>query len=206
MSPRRKLLRKVLNPPVIKGFKPYGMSEGTAPASVVTLLYEEYEAVRLCDYDMYNHYEASNIMAVSRPTFTRIYALARQKIAQALVEGSQVIIEGGKVYFDSDWYTCSGCHCYFNNPEKEYEIIQCPLCGVGPVSVIDEGSSDMPEELQQGNREAYCICPKCGYREPHQPGRSCRQQVCPACNLGLKRELLSDDFPSRHRRGRKHQT
>ena len=92
-------------------------------------LYEEYEALRLCDYDMLNHHGASEAMAVSRPTFTRIYSSARRKLATAFVEGRQILIEGGKVYFDSDWYECKKCSCYFNNPEKEKFAEKCPLCG-----------------------------------------------------------------------------
>ena len=129
MSPRIKRLRKVLNPPPIKGFKPYGPESGKQKTEPVIMLYEEYEALRLCDYDMCNHHSASVIMNVSRPTFTRIYASARQKIAKAFVEGAQIAIEGGKVYFDSDWYHCNSCNCNFNNHNKEKEIENCPLCG-----------------------------------------------------------------------------
>jgi uncharacterized protein len=128
MSPRIKVLRKVSNPPVIKGFKPYGSELGKQNSGFVNLLYEEYEAMRLSDYDKLNHQQASVMMGVSRPTFTRIYASALHKTAKAFVEGKQIIIEGGKVYFDSDWYHCKKCDCYFNNPEKEKTVENCPLC------------------------------------------------------------------------------
>jgi uncharacterized protein len=129
MSPRIKRPRKVLNPPVIKGFKPYGQLMDKKPTEAVYLLFEEYESLRLCDYDLENHLEASVIMGISRPTFTRIYAIARQKIARAFVEGRQIIIEGGKVYYDSDWYHCQQCGCDFNNLDKGLSVITCPLCG-----------------------------------------------------------------------------
>jgi predicted DNA-binding protein (UPF0251 family) len=129
MSPRHKRLRKVITPPVIKGYKPYGPDISQAHTEPVILLFEEYEALKLCDYDMYNHEQASRAMHVSRPTFTRVYATARQKIAKAFVEGRPISIEGGKVYFDSDWYHCQSCHCYFNNPEMDKKIEACPLCG-----------------------------------------------------------------------------
>lgn len=129
MSPRIQKIRKVLNPPVIKGFKSYGKENKSTPESFVSLLFEEYESLRLCDYDMYNHTDASAIMNVSRPTFTRIYASARKKIAKAFVEGSNIVIEGGKVYFDSSWFHCKNCECYFNNPEMEKPADSCPLCG-----------------------------------------------------------------------------
>ena len=121
MSPRIKRPRKILNPPVIKGFKPYGSDSANQNTEPVFLLFEEYEALRLCDYDMINHLPASEIMGISRPTFTRIYSAARQKIAKAFVEGRQISIEGGKVYYDSDWYNCNKCGCDFNNPEKEVD-------------------------------------------------------------------------------------
>lgn len=129
MSPRKRILRKVLSPPIINGFKPYGQESGKLKLEPVNLLFEEYEAIRLSDYDTLNHHQSSVIMGVSRPTFTRIYASALQKVAKAFVEGRQIIIKGGRVYFDSDWYNCIKCKCYFNNPEKEKTIKNCPLCG-----------------------------------------------------------------------------
>lgn len=129
MSPRNKTIRKVVNPPLIKGFKPFGLESGRIGGEPVTLLFEEYEAIRLCDYDLFNQAQASVMMEVSRPTFTRIYASALRKIAQALVEGRTLTIKGGKVYFDSDWHHCGGCDCYFNNPDKDQRVEQCPLCG-----------------------------------------------------------------------------
>jgi uncharacterized protein len=129
MSPRKLIPRKISSPPKIKGFKPYGVSEDLEKSELITLQYEEYEALKMCDYDLLNHCEAAEIMNISRPTFTRIYATARQKIAKALVDGSQISIEGGKIYFDSDWYQCSSCPSVFDNPNKEVEPEICPICG-----------------------------------------------------------------------------
>lgn len=129
MSPRPVRIRRVSNPPVISGLKPYNQKSIIKDAEIVFLQYEEYEALRLCDHEMMNHSQASSLMNVSRPTLTRIYARARKKIAEALVLGKQIVIEGGKVYFDSDWYSCKDCRSYFNNPDKESAIMECPLCG-----------------------------------------------------------------------------
>ena len=137
MSPRIKMFRKVSSPPVIKGFKPYGLEAGKQNSGFVNLLYEEYEAIRLSDYDHLNHQKASVMMGVSRPTFTRIYASALHKTAKAFVEGKQIIIEGGKVYFDSDWHHCEKCTCCFNNPEKENPIENCPLCNSQLIDKFD---------------------------------------------------------------------
>ena len=138
MSPRPFRLRKISNPPLISGFKPYGSKKRSDNWGSVFLHLEEYEALRLCDYEMLNHHQASILMAVSRPTLSRIYSKARQKIAEALVLGKQIIIEGGKIYFDSEWYSCKACGCFFNNPDKQEEIKECPLCRSSDFSNIGD--------------------------------------------------------------------
>lgn len=185
MSPRNKTLRKILSPPIIKGFKPYGGEPRDQGQSMVYLLFEEYEALRLCDYDLCTQHQASQLMCVSRPTFTRIYASALQKIARAFVEGRQIVVEGGKVYFDSDWYRCSGCQCYFNNPGKE-DIHTCPLCGNQQVSSIEFSREIANGKMQQG--EDLCICPHCGHVMAHRIGLPCNQQICPECRNRMIRK------------------
>ncbi len=128
MSPRPIRLRRICNPPVISGFRPYGTRSSNGKPQDVFLHIEEYEALRLCDYELMNHHQASVIMNVSRPTLTRIYARARMKIAEAFVLGKQIIIEGGKIYFDSEWFSCKRCGCFFNNPDKQVAVKECPLC------------------------------------------------------------------------------
>lgn len=190
MSPRIKVIRKVSNPPVIKGFKPYGPESGKLNLELVNLLYEEYEAVRLSDYDKLNHHQASVMMGVSRPTFTRIYASALQKIAKAFVEGRQISIEGGKVYFDSDWYHCKKCGCYFNNPEKEKPIEKCPLCGDQRVDKYDY--EETTEEYNDIPLKDLCVCPDCGFEQKHQIGQPCNEQICPKCQSLMKRKESSN--------------
>lgn len=186
MSPRRKVIRKVSNPPMIKGFKPYGMEAGKQKLETINLLYEEYEALRLIDYNLLNHYQASVMMGVSRPTFTRIYAAALQKIAKAFVEGRQISIEGGKVYFDSDWYHCKKCGCYFNNPEKEKPVNNCPLCGSQQVYKFD--LENTYEDVADKACSDMCICPNCGFEQEHKYGQLCSKHICPHCKSFMKRK------------------
>jgi len=140
MSPRPFRPSKISNPPVISGFKPYGTWKNSPKPGTVFLHLEEYEAIRLCDHEQLNHKQAAGMMAVSRPTLTRIYARARRKIAEAMVEGKQIIIEGGKIYFDSEWYSCKACGCYFNNPDKLMKRIICPLCKSSDITNADIGN------------------------------------------------------------------
>lgn len=150
MSPRKIVLRKISSPPKIKGFKPYGGAETTDSVEKVMLQIEEYEAIKMCDYDQFTHCEASQMMGISRPTFTRIYSIARQKMAKAMVEGHQICIEGGKIYFDSEWFQCQRCPAIFNNPQIEESPILCPICGSRGVARFENGE-DTPSD-NQGNR------------------------------------------------------
>lgn len=186
MSPRPSRLRKVSSPPIISGFKPYGTRKGEKKTGTLFLLLEEYEALRLCDYEMLNHHQASVIMKVSRPTLTRIYARARQKMAEAVVMGKQIIIEGGKIYFDSEWFACASCGCYFNNPEKQEEVAICPLCHSNNISGFDKGF-DEPETDLARCADA-CICTHCGYEQPHRFGRPCKDEICPECRHYMVRK------------------
>jgi len=186
MSPRIKTIRKVLNPPKIKGFKPYGPETGDEKMEPINLLFEEYEALRLCDYDFCNHHQASVMMGVSRPTFTRIYASALQKIAKAFVEGRQIAIEGGKVYFDSDWYQCLKCSCYFNNPEKDKKIECCPLCGNQEVIHLDYAYSN--EYQTDTTNDNIVVCADCAYEEMNPTDQQDNLQVCPICNGIMRRK------------------
>jgi uncharacterized protein len=186
MSPRLKKLRKVLNPPPIKGFKPYGPDLDKVGKDPILMHFEEYESLRLCDYDMFNHHQASAAMGVSRPTFTRIYASARQKVAKAFAEGRQISIEGGKVYFDSDWYSCNQCRCYFNNPKKDEEITHCPLCGSERITSCDVETECL--ESTDKRCEEICICSACGFEQPHLRGQPCSRQLCPQCGKHMMRK------------------
>ena len=143
--PRPKMIRKVADKPLISGLKPYGMSYTAKKSEAVFLLYEEYEALRLCDYGGYNHCEASKLMGVSRPTLTRICMSARNKVSMAIVEGRQLIIEGGKVEIDNEWIKCNQCHCLF--VKLQDEDCWCPLCGSKDVSEAQKDGEDVDREM-----------------------------------------------------------
>jgi len=135
---RPKTVRRIADKPIVSGFKPYGAQILGSKSDAVFLLYEEYEALRLCDYDEYNQCDASKLMGVSRPTLTRICMSARKKVATAMVEGRQLIIEGGKVEIDNEWIKCNDCHCYYVKQQEENDDHTCPLCGSENVKEYDE--------------------------------------------------------------------
>lgn len=110
--PKRKMLRKIAAPPDFKGFKPYGISSFSNEE--VELFYEEYEAIKLSDYEKLKHEDASKKMEVSRATFARIYDSARKKIAKALVEKKEIKAVYGNAYLENDWYICDDCNNRFS--------------------------------------------------------------------------------------------
>ena len=56
---------------------------------------DEFEAVRLADYEGLKQEEAAKRLKISRPTFSRIISSAHNKIGSALVNIKAIKIEGG---------------------------------------------------------------------------------------------------------------
>ena len=103
--PRRK--RCVSGVPEMKGYKPFGIPMEELLS--VTLLFEEYEAIKLCDYLGMKQEEAAVKMGISRPTLTRIYDKARKTVATAFAEMKVILIEGGDYRTEGQWNRCPGC-------------------------------------------------------------------------------------------------
>jgi len=121
--PRPKQDRKIDSPPLMQGFKPFGIPRKLQ--SAVALFFDEYEAIRLLDYEGMNQDKAAELMNVSRPTLTRIYEKARKTIAQALVEGKMITIEGGNVRFDRQWFRCKRCFKLIDGLENHIPCKDC---------------------------------------------------------------------------------
>lgn len=132
--PRRRTPRKIVEPPKFKGFQPYGY-HGGRPQETVNLLYEEYEAIKLADYDGMSHHHACVLMGISRPTFARIYESARQKIARALVEVREVRSVYGNVSMKDNWLKCRDCYNLFTIPEPQNNLA-CPICKSSEIETI----------------------------------------------------------------------
>lgn len=129
---RPKQKRYVCKPPVMEGFKPFGIP--MTQLEPLVLLYEEYESIRLADYEGMNQVDAAEKMNVSRPTFTRIYESARRTIAKAFVEGTAIFIEGGNYQTDDFWYRCNTCMKVSVSPES---IKKCEYCNSEELRILN---------------------------------------------------------------------
>lgn len=121
--PNQRRNRRIEFPPSMEGFKPFGVKMRNLDK--VVLLFEEYESIRLIDYENMNQEEAAARMEISRPTFTRVYKKARKTIAKALVEGKAILIEGGTYISENYWIKCTKCSKLTTAPTP---LKSCPNC------------------------------------------------------------------------------
>lgn len=111
--PRPRKCRKVCQLPETREFLPAGSvpaNSGDAHArQPVVMTVDEYETIRLIDKEGFSQEECSAFMKIARTTAQAVYASARKKLAECLVESLPLIIEGG------DYELCSGtetsCRC-----------------------------------------------------------------------------------------------
>mgnify|MGYP002539728212 FL=1 len=99
-----------------------------------TLLLEEVEAIRLRDLEGLDQAECAKRMEVSRPTFQRILLSAREKMADALVNGKSIQISGGNYTRNICNVICEDCNRNWKESVENLTLIQsgkftCPACG-----------------------------------------------------------------------------
>lgn len=105
--PRPRKHRRLGRAPHPAIFKPVGLRLETLDC--VTLLHKELEALRLADLDGRYQEQAAEQMGVSRSTFQRLVTEARHKVAQALVRGTALRIEGGTFTTPPSRWRCDDC-------------------------------------------------------------------------------------------------
>ena len=84
--------------PGVTYFKPAGVPMRSLEE--VVLKYEEVEALRLKDVDGLDQTVAAKKMKISQPTFFRVISNARKKVADAIIKGKAIKVEGGEYKVD----------------------------------------------------------------------------------------------------------
>ncbi|MDZ8118002.1 DUF134 domain-containing protein [Pontiella agarivorans] len=102
--PRPENIREIKHMPDLTWFKPTGVPMHSIEE--VVLSFDEIEAVRLADHEGLYQEQVAEQMKVSRQTVGRILTSARGKIADALVNGKAIRMEGGAVVVREK--TCCG--------------------------------------------------------------------------------------------------
>jgi uncharacterized protein len=125
--PRPKCMRTVSGTPDFTLFKPAGVPASSLEEIVLTV--DEFEAIRLADREGLYYDEAADVMNISRQTFGRIVQSARQKTAEALVEGKALRIDGGTVHMiETRNFQCDGCGHGWETPLGTGRPSSCPQC------------------------------------------------------------------------------
>lgn len=108
--PRPKVKGKVCNLPQIDLFGP--LVSNPNKREVIYLNIEEYESIRIIDFVGKSQEECASEMAIARTTLQRIYYSAKQKIADALIHGKILKIQGGNFRLCNKDIECFKCkHC-----------------------------------------------------------------------------------------------
>lgn len=119
--PRPQRCRRVCALPQSEEFYPSKTS--TTAVDTVILSLDEYEVIRLIDVIGFTQAQCAVQIGVSRTTVTGIYELARRKIADALVYGKRLLIEGGNIQLcERAGACCAACCCRSPRPEQKKEI------------------------------------------------------------------------------------
>lgn len=95
MAGRREKLRRVGIIPEYRGFTPDGLASGDA----IDMTVDELEVLRLCDLEGHNQEAVAQQMGIARATVAAICSRAHRKVANALVNGRAIVIEGGNIAY-----------------------------------------------------------------------------------------------------------
>ena len=117
--PRPRKCRKVCSLPKAMEFMPVG---GKKECLAIIMTVDEYETLRLIDREGFSQEACGEYMKIARTTVQQIYTSARRKVADALVEGRILKIEGGDYQLcdgQESFCGCGGCQRHKKEREEE---------------------------------------------------------------------------------------
>jgi uncharacterized protein len=157
--PRRE--RRIFFQPDVTYFKPAGVP--MIHLNETTLSFDELEAIRLIDSEGLDQTKAAKKMKISQSTLSRLLKEGRKKLADAIIQGNSIKIQGGN-----------------------FKMAMPKVRGLGMGGGRGFGGGRMGGFA--AGPSGNCVCPKCGYKEPHQTGVPCLQKRCPKCGDKMIRE------------------
>lgn len=114
--PRPKKFRRVCCVPMSDDFSPHILHSN----EIIRMSIDEYETIRLIDLEGLMQEQCAQSMNIARTSVVAIYASARQKLADALVNGKRLIIEGGDIEIASQHNgSVSHCRRHRHLPERK---------------------------------------------------------------------------------------
>jgi predicted DNA-binding protein (UPF0251 family) len=134
---RPEKLRCVAQLPNVGFFRPVGISMNALQD--VRLSLEEVEAIRLKDLEGLQQEDCAQQMRISRPSVHRILQPARKKLADALVNGKAIQIEGGNFELPQRRFRCGNDGHEWNVPFEAIAQrlpLSCPVCLSGNIQPV----------------------------------------------------------------------
>jgi predicted DNA-binding protein (UPF0251 family) len=148
---RPKNCRRVAGSPGCLLFKPAGIPAKNLEEVVLGV--DELEAIRLADKEGLYHEIAAEQMNISRQTFGRIVTAARNKVAQALIEGKVLRIEGGEIEMaEKRKFVCNECQHIWELPFGTGRPGGCPECKSVNIHRIDTQRSQPGQQCGRGTQ------------------------------------------------------
>lgn len=122
--------------PGVTYFKPAGIP--MRMLDEMRLSVEEVEAIRLKDLEDLDQEQCAERMNISRPTFQRVLESARKKMADVLLNGKAIRIEGGNFEMAAIRYRCQNGHEWDVTLDKaQTEAPQpCLTCGATDLMIV----------------------------------------------------------------------
>jgi len=122
--------------PGVTYFKPAGIP--LRSLEEIRLSVEEAEALRLKDLEGLEQEQGAEKMNISRPTFQRVLASARKKMADALLNGKAIRIEGGNFEMSPRRFRCANNHEWEVPFEAAVQATSqiCPVCNEPSVELL----------------------------------------------------------------------
>ena len=108
--PRPRKQKKICALPNVNTFGPPDAAQNES--DIIHMSIEEYETIRLIDYENLNQEQCAEVMDVARSTVQRLYTDARKKLADSIINGRVLKIEGGDYTLCTkpvDQSICNGC-------------------------------------------------------------------------------------------------
>jgi predicted DNA-binding protein (UPF0251 family) len=157
IMPRPKCNRKVCGKPGSDYFKPRGIPLFILEEVVLTP--DELEAIRLGDLEGMYQERAAESMGISRQTFGRIIDSAHRKVAEALIKGKALRIEGGTALATGPRkFTCLSCSHTWGIVPGSGRPSGCPSCKSRSIERSDD-EQDNGKTEKSGRRKA-CLTRK----------------------------------------------
>ena len=172
--PRPVKCRKVCHFPNVLEFLPADNAEKKAP---IVLTVDEYETIRLLDKKGYSQEQCAVSMQIARTTVQRIYETARKKIADALIDGHPLRIEGGDIRIcDGQNSNCSFGGCYKQEIYQKYAAEK----GEGIMRIaVTYGIKELREKRIAYGISQGRLAVASGRSEERRVGKECRSRWSP---------------------------